>query len=362
MAKSYLTQSANGSNNFIMSDSDVLISLTRQLSEAYRRGNIVAYQSLLYNDLRELIVSGGDEVSHQVVSALKLVSEISSSREFVESYLGAFCYFYRFSVRRSVGIFSPPVEFGFKYDYRQRHFNEFRRLLERTLPLCSLRQQLYYAAITKTPGECTKMAAAVIDDSRSTRSQRKNAAILACNSIWRNKNATSSMPHSFLNGIRSKKTEAVVRLFMMKLDFKSASALLKDVADEDAEVEWCQSFFSVIVTVGILFSFPNARSVDLVFEEIRRLRDLLQKKRLELEFDAYKCLNEDAALLLARFPSGTKPVESRQLVDYFLLRAREERMQSHELLRQGVLVADSEATKGRDRVQIYDYSTEIVRV
>jgi|GEM_PF-5436900 len=332
--------------------------LIEQVSDSFFRKDVATYQSLLYNDLRGLLVSS-DEISSQMPLAMKMVSSISNNTKFVESYLGAFCYFYKFSIRRHVGIFSPPVEFGFKYDFNQQSFSEFLELLRRKIKFCTLRQQIYYSAISKSPAECVQKSVVILENPKSTRSQRKNAALLLCNSIWRRKEVALCIPDSILNKIGSNKAEAVVRLFLGKLDFNSSRALLREISDEDSEVEWCQSFFSVIFSIGILYSFPSQRSVDLIFDEIGRLRALPSSRGFEMEFDAYKCLNEDAALLFSRWIDNGVDSRWSLLADYFLRQTREFNLQSHELLRQGILVANAKNIKGRTRIAIYDYSTEI---
>lgn len=113
------------------------------------------------------------------------------------------------------------------------------------------------------------------------------------------------------------------------------------------------------MVLGVLFSFPCERAIDLVFEEIERLRYLPVARGYEFEFDAYKCLNEDAALIVENWSAQTG-AKWQHLVDYFLSQTRVFGLQSHELLRRGVLIADSEPVKDRVRIKIYDYQTEIM--
>lgn len=327
------------------------------ISASRRRSD--EYQSLLYNDLREIIVSG-DEIDPLMLRALSEVPIISRDKRFVEAYLGAFAYYYKFAIRRRVGIFSPPAEFGLRYDFRQQFFSEFVKLLHLKIDQCEARQKIYYSAIINKPDQNLKYALGIIGGDHKSRIDKKNAAILLCHSVWRKSALINAVP--LLDGIDcgSRRLKATVDLYLGRLGFKSALALVREGgADEDRELEWCQSFISVVVALGVLFSYPCEQAIDLVFDEIERLRYLPVSRGYEFEFDAYKCLNEDAALIVEKW-SAKRGGRWQRLVDYFLLQTREFGLQSHELLRCSVLVADSEPVMDRKRIKIYDYQTEIV--
>jgi hypothetical protein len=332
--------------------------LIDSISQSYLSKDVETYQSLIYNDLRELLVRS-DEVSPLMVLAMEWISNISNTPDFVETYLDAFCYFYKFSIRNHVGIFSPPAEFGFKYDFKQQYFSEFLQLIRSKIECCAVNQQLYYYSLIHSPAKCVEKCVAILDTPDSTRSQRKNAGILFCNSVWRDREIASIMQDVHIKKIQSKKMEAVASMFQGNLDFDSASAMLRDTRDEDNEVKWCQSFFSVISSIGFLFAFPSQRSIDLIFKEINRLRALPLSRGFEFEFDAYKCLNEDSALIFSGWVANNRGSTDVLLAEYFLNEARKFRLQSHELLRQGVLLGIPANVKGRTRIDIYDYATEI---
>lgn len=315
-------------------------------------------QSLLYNDLRQIIVSDG-EVLPPMLRALREVPLISRDRRFIESYLGAFAYCYKFAIRRLVGLFSPPVEFCFGCDVEQRFFLEFKNLLNSNINECGVRQRMYYCAIVNGPTQNLRYALDVIFGGSVSRVAKKNAAVLLCHSVWRRSTLKNSVPLLDDMGCGSRRITSTANLYLGRLSFKSALALVREATDEDRELEWCQSFGSVVAVLGLLWAYPCEQAIDLVFSEIKRLRDLPVSRGYEYEFDAYKCLNEDAALIIEKW-SAKGGARWQRLIGYFLLQARKFGLQSHELLRCGTLVSSSERVVARRKIKIYDYEAEIV--
>jgi hypothetical protein len=261
--------------------------------------------------------------------------------------LGALFHLYALDIRRGCSILTPPAFFGFREEGTSSiGFDALKSYGKMVMDSLPPEQQCFYASClwpnASTAAFLRDQLLRHLDHSSVMKNASVGLGVLA---------HFGSVALSDLRGLPV--SDPNYRLVMLALggDRLAASHLASAVLpEEDSELLWAQSFAGVAADVAIACAEVSIIHLEHCFRRIADLRKFAQNRGYELEFDAYKQLNEDLAHIYFSAPHGP--------VDDLLERFNLANLQSHELLRQGTVLPSALALGSKQqpqRVRVYDY-------